>query len=149
MAVVVLLQILSTYLLTGLSWYVQLVHYPLFHFVPKAEFQQFHLNHVARTNVIVLFLLPIEVVTSALTAYYGFPGFTRMHWVIGLILIAAICLCTAVVQMPLHKKLSQEKKEEWIERLVLTHWIRTALWTARTALLGGLILSLFRVSVSQ
>ncbi|NBY18818.1 hypothetical protein EBQ74_00865, partial [bacterium] len=44
---------------------------------------------------------------------------------------------------------SIRKKEEWIERLVLTHWIRTALWTARTALLGGLILSLFRVSVSQ
>lgn len=145
MAVVVLLQIISTFLLTGLTWYVQLVHYPLFHFIPKADFKQFHLGHVTRTNLIVLTFLPIEVFTSAITAYYGFPGLSHNQWILGFLVSVAICLCTIVIQMPLHAKLSQEKTDEVIDRLVLSHWIRTALWSMRVALLGGMILRLVSI----
>ncbi|NBX67749.1 MAG: hypothetical protein EBR01_02150 [Proteobacteria bacterium] len=135
MSTVVLLQALSTFLLTGLSWFVQVVHYPLFNLVPKSEFSKFHSAHVARTNLLILVLLPIEVVTSAFTAYYGSPGLTHHEWILGFVLTLSICICTATVQMPIHAKLAQEKDDELIRRLVLSHWIRTILWSAHTALL--------------
>jgi len=138
---VVLLQALSTFLLTGLSWFVQVVHYPLFHWVPKNEFPKFHSAHVARTNILILVLLPIEVVTSAFTAYYGAPGLNHYEWILGFILTLSICICTAAVQMPIHAKLAQEKNDHLIRQLVLSHWIRTILWSAHSALL-------IRVSVS-
>jgi hypothetical protein len=135
MSIVVLLQIISTFLLTGLSWYVQLVHYPLFHFVSSSEFHQFHKAHVIRTNVMVLSLLPIEIITTCLTALYGFPGLTHTQWMFGAVLLLGICLLTVTVQMPIHNKLSNEKSKDDIEKLTRSHWIRTALWSLRLALL--------------
>ena len=144
MAIVVLMQIVSTFLLTGLSWYVQLVHYPLFHFVSASEFHQFHKAHVSRTNVIVLTLLPIEIVTTCITAVYGFPGLTHAQWILGGVLLLGICLLTITVQMPLHTKLSTQKSEDNIEKLTRSHWIRTALWSLRLALLCVCLLRYLR-----
>lgn len=139
MKIAILLQITATFILTGLSWFVQRVHYPLFHWVPQSEFQQFHLEHVSRTNLLIFSLLPIELFTSALAAFYGFPGLSHMQWTIGFVLLLGICLSTILIQIPIHSKLSQEKTEELIHRLVLTHWIRTALWSTRTILLATFI----------
>lgn len=135
MFTVVLIQVLVTFMITGLSWYVQIAQYPLFQYVSEADFKNFHFQHVARTNVVIMALLPAEMVTSAITAYYGFPGLSHRSWILGFMLTLAICLCTALIQIPLHSKLSKGKDVQAIRKLVHSHWIRTLLWSLRTALL--------------
>ena len=146
MVTVVVLQILSTFLLTGLSWYVQLVHYPIFHYISESQFSQFHKAHVVRTQMIIFTLLPIELVTSSLTALYGFPGLPQSQWILGWILLILICLSTALVQMPLHSKLATSKSSQLIEKLILSHWLRTALWSVRFSMLAGF---LFQALISK
>jgi hypothetical protein len=140
MVTAVVLQIISTFLLTGLSWYVQLVHYPLFHHVTEVNFSEFHKAHVARTNLMVLPLLPVELITSAITAIDGFPGLTHSQWWLGLALVVLICLSTWLIQIPLHEKLANQKNGAVIDQLVLSHWLRTLLWTVRSSLLCGLLI---------
>ena len=40
----------STLFMTGLIWFVQIVHYPLMGMVPKSEFQKYALAHQRRTT---------------------------------------------------------------------------------------------------
>ncbi|MBM4303946.1 MAG: hypothetical protein FJ112_06430 [Deltaproteobacteria bacterium] len=141
MTIVVLLQIFSTFFLGGLSWFVQWVHYPLFHQVGEADFKQFHKKHVALTNGIICALLPMEIVTTSLTAYYGYPGLTQTEWWLGSLMLILIVLSTFLVQIPLHKKLSEGKSKTAINSLVLSHTFRTMLWSLRALLLGKLMLN--------
>ena len=57
----------------------------------------------------------------------------------GLIALLGIWLSTFTLQVPCHRQLSQQYHEKIVQRLVLTNWIRTLLWTFR----AGLVLYLF------
>jgi hypothetical protein len=50
--------------------------------------------------------------------------------------LAALWVTTALVQVPLHRKLSNDPSTRTMRRLVATNWIRTIGWTLR----GGLVI---------
>ncbi len=50
-------------------------------------------------------------------------------------LVLLLWLITGLVQVPLHERLGQARDEALMVRLVRGNWIRTALWSARSALL--------------
>ena len=52
----------------------------------------------------------------------------------GLALLAVIWLSTALVQVPLHRRLQGGFDAAAHRRLVRTNWLRTAAWTLRAAL---------------
>jgi hypothetical protein len=52
-------------------------------------------------------------------------------------LLAAVWITTALVQVPLHRRLSAGYDEPTGRRLVRTNWVRTALWSLR-----GLVVAL-------
>ena len=52
-----------------------------------------------------------------------------------LIMVVLIWCSTFLIQVPLHNSLSKEKDIEKLLRLVHTNWIRTILWTVRSALM--------------
>jgi hypothetical protein len=52
----------------------------------------------------------------------------------GAVLVAAIWLSTALLQVPLHNRLQAAFSQEDARRLVATNWIRTAAWSLRAAL---------------
>ncbi len=144
MNLIVLIQVFATFFLAGLSWFVQWVHYPLFHYVSESTFSDFHKAHVVRTQVLIFLLLPVEIVTSAMTAIYGFRGLAHSLWVVNFIFVIGICLSTLFIQMPIHRQLSLEKSSKLIDLLVLSHGLRTALWTFRSAFLALVLLHLFK-----
>jgi hypothetical protein len=55
--------------------------------------------------------------------------------VLGAILLLPIWLSTALLQVPAHRRLGSGFDDTVAARLVQTNWLRTALWSARSALI--------------
>ena len=59
----------------------------------------------------------------------------------GLLLLAAIWLSTALLQVPAHRGLSAGFDARTARHLVATNWLRTLAWSARCALLLWILLA--------
>ena len=119
--------------MTGIIWYVQVVHYPLFARVPADAFPEFHARHSRWTGMVVAPLMIVELLTAIwITARP--PGGGTEGWmpVIALALLAVVWFSTFFVQVPCHRRLGAGYDEATVRRLVRTNWIRTLGWSARS-----------------
>ncbi len=123
--------------MTGLIWYVQLVHYPSFKFVSTSNFGDFHNFHSLRTGFIVMPVMCTELITSGILTWQ--TSFISLQ-AIGFYLVLLNWLSTFTLSVPTHAKLSNGKDDKLIRHLVLTNWPRTVLWTVKSALAISLIL---------
>lgn len=139
-----LLHALSTLTLTGLVWFVQLVHYPLFARLEGAAGAAYAREHVRRTSGLVTPVMVIEA-GSAVALLWVLRG-TAAAWLAatGLGLLVLIWTSTAVWQWPLHQQLARDFAAADVARLVRTNWVRTAAWTARTVIALALLDALSR-----
>ena len=126
-----LLQVVSTWYMTGLIWFVQLSHYPLMNRVSEDRYVEFQRAHMMRTSLAVGPMMLIEAFTAA-TLLYLRPWFLSFHMAaFYFALLFAIWISTALLQVPCHAKLERGFDAAAHRRLVNTNWIRTALWTIR------------------
>ncbi len=58
------LNLFSTVFMTGLIWFVQLVHYPLFDHVADGQFTPYHRQHTRRTTRVVAGPMLVEAITA-------------------------------------------------------------------------------------
>ena len=126
------LNVISAFLLTGVIWTIQLVHYPSFHFIDKISFTNFHNFHERRISIIVMPLMILELISSV--ALY-FNDMSNHTFLLNLIVVGLIWCSTFFIQVPIHNILSQKKDNTMIEKLVNTNWIRTFLWSMRMLLI--------------
>ena len=120
-------------ILTGLIWTIQLVHYPSFLFVDKMRFSTFEKFHTNRICILVLPLMMLEATAGVYIWINSEINEPIFLWnVLG---ISLTWISTFVLSVPCHKKLGAGYDKTVIERLILTNWPRTILWTARSALL--------------
>ena len=138
-ALLTLLHAIPTLLMVGVIWVVQLVHYPLFSFAAKGTFAAFEAAHRLRISVVVMPLMLGEVVTSILLVVQAESATQRVLAWSGASLLLAVWLCTFLVQVPLHRRLSRGWDPEAARRLVRTNWLRTALWTLRGVVAAALL----------
>jgi hypothetical protein len=130
------LNVASTLAMTGLIWFVQVVHYPLYAEVGAEGFLRYEALHATRTGWVVAPLMFLEMATAGLLLV---PSL-RLIWIttgscwIAAGLVGVIWLSTAVLQAPIHSRLAQGYDAALLSRLVWTNWIRTAAWTARSAI---------------
>lgn len=123
----------ATWFMTGLIWFVQVVHYPLFSGVGAAEFARYAQSHSQRTTWVVMPAMLIELAaTLALLmlprAQSTFPAW--MPWACAG-LLAVVWLSTFLLQVPRHEELASGFQATAYSRLVATNWLRTAAWTGR------------------
>lgn len=136
---VILFNAASTLMMTGVIWFVQVVHYPLFAGVGKAEFAQYEASHSGLTTLIVAPLMLVELITAFFLLVQK-PEEVPAPWpLIGLLLVGLIWLTTFFVSVPQHGILSSGFDEQAHRTLVLSNWIRTIAWSARSVLVLGLI----------
>jgi hypothetical protein len=124
----------STLFMTGLIWYVQLVHYPLMASVGREAFWSYHRQHTTRTGWVVVPPMLLEAATAALLLWPGCAGVGRPVAATGLALVALIWISTFALQVPCHQRLAGGFDARVHLRLVRTNWLRTAAWSARGAL---------------
>jgi hypothetical protein len=131
-----LLQLACTLTMTGIIWFVQVVHYPLFARVGQPGFAAYEAEHATRTGWVVGPLMCLELGAAFL---FLLPRFRPMsvpatQAAIGALLVTIIWLSTALIQVPLHSRLGAGFDAAVIAKLVATNWIRTIAWTLRAAL---------------
>ena len=127
------LHAVATLAMAGVIWFVQIVHYPLFPFAAGDDFERFCEAHQRRTTRVVAPLMLIEAAAASWLLLPG-SGAPRGPALAGWLLVAAIWLLTAGVQVPLHRRLSRGFDPVAAKRLVRSNWLRTAAWTARAIL---------------
>lgn len=123
----------ATLAMTGLIWFVQVVHYPLFRGVGEDRFVAYEREHARRTTLVVAPLMLAELATAATLAALAFSSerVDATLAVVGLALLAVVWGSTFGVQVPLHGRLSQRYDERDAVLLATTNWVRTGAWTAR------------------
>lgn len=122
---VLVLHIFACFLMTGLIWIVQLVHYPSFKYVSETNFSDFSAFHKNSITLIVLPLMFLELGTS-------FFILEKSWKVINVVSVLILWISTFVFSVPCHNQLSQGKNLDIINKLVKTNWIRTIVWSLRS-----------------
>lgn len=142
------IQILSTAMMTGIIWFVQVVHYPLFTKIPVAGFVDYEQAHTVRTGWVVAPLMLVELGTTlALLFAWNPDGTTPLLgsfatdplYLTALGCLLLIWVSTFFLQVPLHGTLSGQADQRAMLLLISTNWLRTTLWSVRLVLLTLLL----------
>lgn len=128
-----LLHLLPTAFMTGVIWFVQVVHYPLFAAVDERSFRAYEERHTMRTTWVVLPPMVAELFLAGWLVARA-PADMYGPTIAGAAMVVAIWLSTFCVQVPCHARLGAGFSARAWRLLVRSNWLRTALWSARLAL---------------
>lgn len=127
-----LLHTAVTWVLVGLIWTIQRVHYPLFEHIGEAKFPAYHARHMWLITWLVGPLAAAEAGSAGLLLWAGEKS--PLFWV-SLVALAIAWISTFFFQVPLHSRLSNGFDPPAFRRLIATNWLRTIAWTVRAACL--------------
>jgi len=137
----ILLQVFATVFMTGLIWFVHVVHYALYSRIGAAAW--YERAHVSRTAFVVAPVMIVEAITAILLLPLR-PAYVP-EWSVwlGLGLLAVIWLLSFLILVPQHFLLAGSTDPKEIHIVMRVNALRTALWTARSVLVlwmlaGGL-----------
>ena len=127
------LQLIATFAMVGIVWFVQLVQYPLFSSVGSEAWIAYENAYTMRAGWIIAPLLLVELATALLLVIRK-PK-QRNLFGLNLLLLAIIWSSTFFIQVPLHESLLTAWDSDQWNRLVDSNWLRTIFWSARIPLL--------------
>lgn len=134
MPLVLLAQLVATLLMTGVIWYVQLVHYPLMAGWPHEDFPRWEAAHRQQTGYVVVPAMLVEGITALIVLVRRPAGVPAWLAASGAVVVLVLGVSTFAIQVPLHDALSKGWDAASHARLVQSNWLRTILWTVHAAL---------------
>jgi len=123
--------LLSTSVMVGVIWVIQLLHYPSFHFINEKNYIEFQHFHMQRISFIVIPVMLIELASALLLSYFFRSSLT----IILLALLLGIWGITFIFFTNMHQKLTNGYDRANVDSLVKINWSRTALWSLRLIIL--------------
>jgi len=134
MDAVLLVHAAATWMMVGVIWFVQVVHYPLLAVVPVESASAVALDHQRRTGWVVAAPMAAEGVTM-LWLLASSPA-TITWWLpwLGAVLLAVALGATVLLSVPRHARMAAAPDASVGRELVLTNWPRTIAWSARGAI---------------
>ncbi len=131
----------TTFFMTGIIWFIQIVQYPSFVLTDPSYFQKFHHFHSEKITFIVAPIMILELIFTLIFAIYQTKPLERIIAAASFLLIVLIFISTILIQVPIHNQLSANGKNiQVINELISTNWTRTILWTLKSGLLICLFL---------
>lgn len=110
--------------LVVLIWLVQLIIYPSFRYTAKEHFIFWHARYTGMIALVVAPLMLCQVGIEVSHVVFLSPRWLRIC------MIAGIWIATLCISVPCHNRLHGKGKEgRLVERLILTNWVRTVLWS--------------------
>jgi len=125
----------STLFMTGVIWFVQVVHYPLMDRVGPESFEKYHAGHTNLTDRVVLVPMVVELLSSVWLIWDRPRGFRVNLASLGLILAVLTWGITFFLSIPAHNRLSLGFNAATHRSLVTTNWFRLVAWTAHSVVL--------------
>jgi hypothetical protein len=125
------LNLAITGFMTGLIWFVQLVHYPIFAKVPPADFPAFHHFHTLQTAQLTAVAMLLELLAALALFAVSWPKWGMWLVLMAFLLLLAIWAATFFHFIPLHGALARQYSPQLVVQLVSGNWWRTWAWTLR------------------
>lgn len=139
--VVLLLNLVSTFTMVGVIWFVQVVHYPLLAVVPVESASGVAVDHQRRTGWVVMIPMTVEGFTTLGLLKWVPDGVAWwVPWLNGVFLAVALG-CTVLLSVPRHARMAARPDASVGRELVLTNWPRTIAWTARGVVVALMLLA--------
>lgn len=135
MGLLYLLLAAVTWFMTGLIWFVQIVHYPLFASVGSDKFLVYIKAHCNLTGMVVILPMVIQLLLSGLVAFDNKSTYSTLLW-LNFALVIVIWILTGFASVPCFNNMCSAGFSESVHgRLVLTNWARTILWSVCSIIL--------------
>ena len=128
---VFLAQVGATLAMAGITWFAQVVHYPLFDHVGRGAFSSYEALNMRLTNFVVGPLILVEGGTALVFVWLRPEGVLLFQALVGMGLLGVIWLSTAFLQVPMHNILTRGYDAPAHRTLVRSNWIRTVAWSGR------------------
>jgi hypothetical protein len=128
-----------TAFMTGVIWFVQLVHYPSFRFIDRFQFESGMKYHQRFTTFIVGPAILSEGSTGAVLLFNPSALLNPFFLWVNAAGLIAIWSCTYFLSVPKHERLLLGYDGRTIQSLTLTNWPRTLIWSGRLVLLTFLL----------
>jgi hypothetical protein len=126
---------LITAMMTGIIWFVQVVHYPLFPLAGGVNYPLYQRRHEGGISRVVVPLMLVELAT-AIALLFVFPaGISRSLFYLSLVLLLVNWLSTFLLQVPQHRRLETGFEMAAWQALCRTNWVRTISWSIRVVIL--------------
>lgn len=129
--------------MTGVIWFTQIVHYPLFARIPSEVSPAHAEENQRRTSYVVGLPMLVEGLTAIALFVSPPDGVPRWLPFVSGVLLAVVLLSTIAFQVPRHAQLAtpltQDEIDSVVKRLVLSNWVRTIGWSARTVIAAAII----------
>ena len=122
---------LSTSLMVGIIWVIQLLHYPAFHFIKESDYVEFQHFHMERISLIVVPVMVLELFSAFMLVYYIQSNLLILCFII----LLFIWLITFIFFTKLHQSLLDGYDKTIVDKLVRINWSRTILWSIRLIIL--------------
>ena len=143
MSIVLLANLVSTWTMVGVIWFVQVVHYPLLSVVPPESARATALEHQPRTARVVGLPMFVEGTT---TLWLMFVRPDAVEWWLawaGGVTVAVALASTVLLSVPRHARMAERPDAEVGRELVVTNWPRTVAWTAHGIVCAVMVSRLF------
>ncbi|QVL56875.1 MAG: hypothetical protein KFB93_05685 [Simkaniaceae bacterium] len=137
-------QLVATWVLIGIMWFSQVVHYPLYKKI-KEGFVEYERSHIRRAALLLGPIMLVEAVTAFLLVGATPGGILTTLAGVNLVLLVLIWLSTFLFQITLHQKLSIRFSPKVLRNLITSNWIRTLLWTLKGVIIIFMIYHLFKL----
>lgn len=125
----------ATLFLTGLAWFLQVVHLPLMFRADKSDFGRYAKTQRTRNTALMTGPMLIELIT-AIWLWIATPArLSHANLFHAFLLLAIIWIVTFASIVPLHSRLIAGYDEPVIGLLIRRNWIRTGCWTLRSAIM--------------
>ena len=125
----------STLFMTGVIWFVHVVHYPLFERVDLDAFRRYHADHTRTTTLVVLVPMVAELAASFLLVGQRPVGTDPWLAWLGLALAVTTWGMTFFFSVPAHNRLAAGFDVDAHRALLATNRIRVLAWTGHSAVL--------------
>jgi len=122
--------------MTAVIWFVQLIQYPGFARVDAASFTDFHAFHSTRISFIVAPLMVVEAMSAVVLVWRPEPFIPSWEAAVGLGLVGVIWASTALLQVPMHRRLGDGFDAPAWRFLCKSNWVRTVGWSLRALLVS-------------
>jgi len=122
---------MSTSVMVGIIWVIQILHYPSFHFINTMKYVEFQQFHMTRISFIVIPVMFIELTSALLLGYF----FRSTLTIILIIILVGIWGVTFIFFTNVHQELTKGYDREIVNWLVKINWCRTTLWSLRLIIL--------------
>lgn len=133
---ILIINLVAASFLAGLTLYSQIVHYPLFSYIEKRSFIEYHIYHLKKSTFTVFIPMLVEGAFAIILAFDYPENVPPAIPVLCLCLSTSMWIVTFSNVVPLQDKLTDDGfDKDTIEKLVQINWVRTIGWSVKVLLL--------------